>query len=281
VRDAGRRIEKERAVDPTARDLIMRGWAWWHKPSSAANQEEAQKAFERALEIDPGSIDARIGIAMVLVMNIRSSLDKSIQLGKKVRANHLLLEALARDANRSMAHAVMGLLRRTEDRIPEAIAEFETAIALDRNNAWAMRYLGATLMLSGEPEPCILHVEKALKLNPRETWAYAQLGKCYLFLGHVDEALNFFRKAQATNPENWYAYLKLAGTLGLIGNNDEARAALAEMVKLNPDMNSVARIRDHVLYRDPKFQKFHDRTIIQGLRNVGFPEEPPSQTAAQ
>src|SRR3954453_13610224 len=281
VQDASRRIEKERAVDPNARDLIMRGWAWWNKSDSAANQEEAQRAFERALEIDPDSIDARIGIAMVLVANIRSSLDKSLQLGKKVRANELLLEALARDPNRSMAHAVMGLLRRTEDRMAEAIAEFETAISLDRNNAYTIRYLGATLMLSGQPEPCIPHVEKALKINPRETFAFAQLGKCHLFLGHIDEALNFFRKAQATNPRNWYVYLKLAGTLGLIGNIDEARAALAEMVKLNPDMNSVARIRDHVLYRNAKFQEFHDKTIIQGLRNVGFPEEPPSQTAAQ
>jgi len=39
-----------------------------------------------------------------------------------------LRDALERDANRSMAHAAMGLLRRTEDRQAEAQAELETAI---------------------------------------------------------------------------------------------------------------------------------------------------------
>jgi len=29
VQDAARRIEQERSVDPDARDLVMRGWAWW------------------------------------------------------------------------------------------------------------------------------------------------------------------------------------------------------------------------------------------------------------
>ena len=68
VKDAGRRIEQERAVDPNARDLIMRGWAWYYRPRSADTLREAQRAFERALEIDPGSVDARIGVAAILVL---------------------------------------------------------------------------------------------------------------------------------------------------------------------------------------------------------------------
>ena len=63
VKDAGRRIDQERAVDPDARDLVMRGKAVSLRPHSAANRQEALRAFERALEIDPESIDAKIGIA--------------------------------------------------------------------------------------------------------------------------------------------------------------------------------------------------------------------------
>jgi hypothetical protein len=48
----------------------MRGWAFYYRPLSVANREEAQRAFERALEIDPGSDEARIGIATVLVSDI-------------------------------------------------------------------------------------------------------------------------------------------------------------------------------------------------------------------
>jgi adenylate cyclase len=278
VQDASRRIEEERAVDPNARDLIMRGWAWWHKPGSEADRQEALRAFERALEIDPRSIDARIGIGLVLVANIRSGFTSpsSVQQVKE-RAEQLLQEALARDANRSMAHAAMGLLRSAEDRMAEAQPEFETAIALDRNNAWAIGQLGNTLLLSGEPEAAIPYLEKALRINPRETLNYVALGKCHLFLGDMEEAMKLFRKGQATNPGSWIVQMKLAGALGLIGKFDEAKAAAAEMVRLNPNMNSVARIRAYVLYRNPRFQTFHDKTIIQGLRNIGFPEELAAQ----
>jgi TolB-like protein len=53
--DASRRIERENAVNPDARDLVMRGWASWYRPASLANGQEALRAFERALEIDPRS----------------------------------------------------------------------------------------------------------------------------------------------------------------------------------------------------------------------------------
>jgi adenylate cyclase len=133
-------------------------------------------------------------------------------------------------------------------------------------------------MLMGQPEPCIPYIEKALRLNPRDTLANVPLGKCHLLAGHdLDEALAFFRKGQATHPGIWWIHLKLAGTLGLKGEIDEARAEAAEMVRLKSDMNSVARVRGHVWYRNPRFQVLHDKTIIQGLRNAGFPEEVAAQ----
>jgi TolB-like protein len=70
VRDVGRRIEQNRAADPDARDHVMRGWAWYHRPRSMAATEEARRAFEQALEIDLRSVDAKVGIAMVLLVNL-------------------------------------------------------------------------------------------------------------------------------------------------------------------------------------------------------------------
>src|SRR5262249_31763353 len=66
IEAAGRRIEEEKAIDPDARDSVMRGWVWWYRPASAANRQEAKRAFERALEIDPGSVSAKIGLASAL-----------------------------------------------------------------------------------------------------------------------------------------------------------------------------------------------------------------------
>jgi TolB-like protein/class 3 adenylate cyclase len=82
VRDAGRRIEQEKAVDPEARDLVMRGWAWFYHPASLVNRQEAQRAFERALEIDPASVDAKIGIASMMAANIVDGWSSSVEQDK-------------------------------------------------------------------------------------------------------------------------------------------------------------------------------------------------------
>jgi len=57
----------------------------------------------------------------------------------------LLLESLEREPNSSWAHSVMGLVRRFQDRPPEAMVEYETAIALDPNNVVAIRQMGQLL----------------------------------------------------------------------------------------------------------------------------------------
>jgi adenylate cyclase len=61
------RSEQRKALDPDARDFVMRGRDWGNRPTSPTTLTEARKAFERALEIDPRSNDARIGLAKVLI----------------------------------------------------------------------------------------------------------------------------------------------------------------------------------------------------------------------
>jgi TolB-like protein len=74
-----RRIEQEKAVNPDARDFVMRGWAWYYRPRSARAAHEARQAFERALEIEPHSVDARIGLAQILVTSLGTGLSSSFQ----------------------------------------------------------------------------------------------------------------------------------------------------------------------------------------------------------
>ncbi len=208
----GRRIEQEKAVDPNARDFVMRGWALFYRPFSVANRREARRAFEQALEIDPRSVDARIGIALVLATDVGDGWSTSIEQDK-ARTEQLLLEALERDANRSMAHYAVGMLRRVQNRLAESQIEFETAIALDRNNARALYQLGNTLLFVGQPEAGLPYIESAIRLNPHDPNRgnfYATLGMCHLVLNRVDEAIDLLRKARAENPRFWFIHSFLA-----------------------------------------------------------------------
>jgi Tfp pilus assembly protein PilF len=254
----------------------MRGWARFYTPVSAASLREARQYFERALEIDPRSVDARVGIAVALLGNIALGWSSSAQQDQ-ARAEQLSLEVLEHDTNRSMAHYAIGIVRRNQVRLSEAKMEFETAIALDRNNAKAFFNLGQTMMWLGEPEAGIPFVEKAIRLNPHDqTLAshYATLGLCHLFLDHVDLAIDLLRKARAENPRSYIFHLWLAGALGFKGDLAEAKAALAESLKLKPEINSFAAQRANgPPLANPPHWALREKTLNVGLRRIGFPEE--------
>ena len=92
------------------------------------------------------------------------------------RAEQLLLEALGRDPNNSMAHTAMGQLRRVQNRLAESRIECETAIALERNNALAIYRLGTALMWLGQPDAGIPYIEKAIRLALSRQRASARKG---------------------------------------------------------------------------------------------------------
>ena len=115
--------------------------------------------------MDPESINAKVGLAatitQILVEGWSSSIDQDQAL-----AERLLHEALEHDANHPMARAMMGLLRRVQNRLSEAQAEIEMAIGFDRNNELALKQLGQILLFQGEPLAAIPHLDKAIRLIP-------------------------------------------------------------------------------------------------------------------
>jgi TolB-like protein/class 3 adenylate cyclase/cytochrome c-type biogenesis protein CcmH/NrfG len=276
ARDVDRWIEQEREVSPDSRDLVMRGWAQWYRPMSKANRQEAQRSFEQALALDARSVDARIGLATVLVSILSAGWSSSVKQDE-ARAEQLLFEALERDPNSSMAHYAMTGLRRAENRSAEAYTEAEAAVALDRNNVPAEANLGGVLAWLGRPEEGIPHIENAIRLSPHDPnigVPYWNLAHCYLLLGHVDQAIDLYRKADAANPQLWFIHLHLAAALGLRGDLDQARAELAESLRLKPDINSSAAARAVFPFvTNPDYLALAEKTINLGLRRAGFPDE--------
>jgi adenylate cyclase len=176
-----------------------------------------------------------------------------------------------------MAHFAMGVLRRVQNRLSDSKIELETAIALDRNNARASQQLGLTLMWLGQPETAIPQIEQAIRLNPYDpniASYYWALGSSNLVSGHIDDAASLLEKARAANPRLFFVHLWLAATLALREELDEAKNALAQSLKLRPEISSLARWRaEYPWYSNAKFVTLAEPTLYAGLRRVGFPEE--------
>jgi adenylate cyclase len=272
----GRRVEREGVANPDAQDLLMRGWALYYRPASTTRRQEALRDFERALEIDPQSVEARIGVGTVLVddLVLRFTTDRERDTA---RADDMLREALEREMDDSMAHFAMGMLRRIQNRLKDSQIELETAIAFDRNNARAFQQLGVTLICLGQPEDAIPRIERAIRLNPHDpniASYYWALGSADLVSGRVDDAVSLLSKGRAANPRLYFIHLWLAGSLALKGDLDAARSAVAESLKLRPEINSVASWRaENLFYTNPRFTALAEKTLYAGLRRVGFPDE--------
>ena len=243
---------------------------------NAENRKEALQAFERAQAIDPNSIDAEIGIAAVLAVNVANGTTETPK-EDEARAEKLLADALQRDPNRSQLHVTLALLRRLQNRLAELRIEWERAIALDPNNAVAYGQLGVTLIYLGDPAAAIPLEEKRLRLNPNDpniALAYWSLGLAHLLLGHLDEAIDLLTKARAANPRIYYIDLDLAAALALKGNLDEAHTVLRDAIASKPDINSMARQHARWAYtNNPAYRALADKSVDVGLRLAGMPEK--------
>jgi adenylate cyclase len=273
----GRQIEKKSTASLDAQDLVMRGWAAFYLPVSENSTARARQFFERALQIDPASTEAKVGIAEILTQNIIKSWSKSPE-EDQARAEKLLIEVLERNTNHPWAHFTLGEIRRAlQQRFAEARIEFERALSLDRNHCGALLQLGWTLADMGKPEKALPYFEKALQLTPLHpniVYWYAGLGFCHLFLGHLDESVDFLRKARANNPRIGYVHLGLAVALGLRGDIDEAKASLADLRRLLPDLRSIAQLRASIARRvSPQAAELWEKTLYVGLQRAEMPEE--------
>jgi adenylate cyclase len=275
VAAADRRIERERVADPDAETLVLRGRARLIRSSSLKTRQEAQRAFERALVIDPQSIDAKVYLAITLVITLLDGWSRCPRQDQ-AQAERLLLEALEQDSNLATAHFALGMLRRSQGALTEAQIELERAVALDRNYGHAAYQLGLVLAFRGQPGAAIPYVEKAIRLSPHDPNLgifLAVLGACHLLLGHADQATDLLRRARAANPQYWYIHFWLAGALGFKGDLDEARTVLDKAIELKPQVSSLARYgSQHPWEIEPAYLALRAETLDAGLRRIGFPE---------
>ena len=221
-------------------------------------------------------VEAKLNVASILDGRLTNGWSSSVE-EDQTRAERLLQEVLEDDPNNPRAHVSLGVLRRFQNRLGEARIELETGIALDRNNTAAFRNLGLTLIQMGKPEEAIPYIEKSIRLSPHDQgigYNYGALGSCHLLLGHLDQAIEFLRKAGATRPRDSGIHRGLAAALALQGDLDEAKAEIAEAIKLDPKVNSLAALRASAPWiTNPPLWALREKTVNVGLRRAGFPDE--------
>jgi adenylate cyclase len=110
---------------PDALDCIFRGRAALSKPPSRDNYTEAISMFERALALNPHSVEAQSRLADALTGRVLSEMTDSATTDI-ARAEGLVEQALTASPGSGLAHYAKGHVLRAQGRPEEAMREFET-----------------------------------------------------------------------------------------------------------------------------------------------------------
>jgi tetratricopeptide (TPR) repeat protein len=262
----------ERTPSPDSMDLYFQGMSWYNRGFTPSNLAEAQKLFERARALDPGNVDATVGIAMTSVQfaATHGSYDRAARLAE---AEMLAIRALSIAPEIALAHLCLGCVQIYTNRGVQGISECERALALDRNLAAAHTYIGLAKYFIGRGEETEAHIRDALTLSPRDSSAYhweAIAGVAKVFLGKDDEAVPQLRHAIEINRNFQTAHFYLAVALAGLGRLDEARIAAKDGLAMDPTF-TIRRYRGDAPSDNPVFLAGR-RRIYEMMRKAAIPE---------
>jgi TolB-like protein/Tfp pilus assembly protein PilF len=262
---------------PEALDYILRGRAARLRPNSPDVFAEAISLFERALELDPRSVEAQTLLANSLVGRVDNGMTDTAA-ADLARAEGLAGRALAASPRSAFVHLVKGRVLRIQNRWEEAVPEFETALALDRNLVAALTDLGWCKLSAGSIEEAMSLVEQAIRLSPRDPaigWRYFQIGTVHLVQSRTDEAIVWLEKARSSVPAAPSVRRGLASAYALREQTERAAAELGEARRLSSDdrFSTIARLKATANFGTPKTRALFEATYFAGLRKAGMPDQ--------
>jgi TolB-like protein/class 3 adenylate cyclase len=263
-------------ANPDALDYILRGRAASAKPPSREKHAEAIDLFERALALDPNSVEAQSFLAGALAGRVLDYMTDS-HAADIARAEGLVRQALAASPGSPLAHMAKGMILRAQSRYEEGILEFETVLSFNRNAIGALFQLGWCKLMTGSIEEVIPLAQQGIRLSPRDPIIgnfYSRIGLVHLLQSRTDEAIVWLEKARNANAVLFFVHAYLASAYALKDETNRAVAELAEARRLSSEgsFSSIARL-SRGYYGVPKIRALYEATYFTGLRKAGVPEE--------
>ena len=265
------------ADNADAMDYLLRARVAGWKPPSPERHAEVIGLLERALALDPASVEARRRLVITLAGRVSDKMTDA-PAADLARAETLIKEALAASPRSPTVHYAKGRLLRAQQRCEEAIPEYEILIAFNRNDVDAIAHLGWCKFWTGAIEEAVALNEQAIRLSPRDPsiwlWHF-RIGLSRLLQSRTDEAIERCQKSLGTGPGFPFTHSCLAAAYALVGDTEHARSELAEAKKLVTDnrYSSIAHLKAVTYWGVPKIQALFETTFLAGLRLAGVPEE--------
>ena len=209
--------------------------------------DEARKCYDSILELFPGNIRAKQGLAKLsqpkpdtLAGENPSDeiLHQLIALYNKGQIRTVIQECdrLTKEFPQSfLLWNLLGAANNAQGKLEEAIAAHNKALLIKPGFAEAHNNIGAAFLSQGKFEEASAAYNKALLIKPGYANAHYNLGITLQELGKLEEAVASYRKAIALKPDYTEAHYNLGNTLQELGKLEEAEASYRKAIALKPD----------------------------------------------
>jgi tetratricopeptide (TPR) repeat protein len=202
--------------------------------------EDALRAADEAVAIDPTSAPARVARADALV--------KLRQYGK---AEEDASAAVRLEPNAPRVYIARGEVRRVGGSPAAAIADFTIALTLAPHNADAWNNRGYAFHLRGQHHQSVADLTEAIRLGPEATF-YGNRGLCYVHLGEYQKALADYAAAAEREPLNPRWRMNCAVLKSRLGDPEGAKLDREAARTIEPSVTEIALPSVPPVKKDPE-----------------------------
>ncbi|MEQ9450846.1 MAG: tetratricopeptide repeat protein [Pseudomonadales bacterium] len=215
--------------DIRAYTYYLQGKDYLRRPRSVTNLDSAQHLFVRALELDTGFIEAKIGLCDALLAMHRQTNQREDYLA----ANDACISVAAFGDQYPEALISIGNLNRAVGNYVEAERLFRRA-SLGLPYSTEARYgLARSLLAQGKNEQAMAELEKNLQVEPGNPNVYRQIGLVTASLGNPAQAAEYFAQESDLVPNNPTTLNNLGVAHFAADDWDSAKQAWLRAVKIN------------------------------------------------
>ena len=193
-------IAKVPTENPEAYDYYLRGIDYGGRGYRLDDLQNAQRMFERAVELDPRFALAYARLALLHTSFYTFALDRSEERERQSR--EAAERALQIDPDLPEGHLALGycysLIHHDYDRALEELAIAERGLPGEVTLLYAR---GLIWRSQGKWEEALASLERAVTLSPRSSTMLYELGDTYLRLRRYEEAETHFDRELALRPD--------------------------------------------------------------------------------